>query len=109
MHAVRRQLVEAQAERARLPLWSVDLPWPCSNEQYEPLMSVIWPRATTEGVTEIAFGDLFLADVRGYRERQLAATGSQTALSPAATPHAHPRPTNDRFRHPCKNHLRRSH
>jgi uncharacterized protein (TIGR00290 family) len=75
MHAVRRQLVEAQAERARLPLWSVDLPWPCSNEQYEPLMSVIWPRATTEGVTEIAFGDLFLADVRGYRERQLAATG----------------------------------
>src|SRR5437667_12378348 len=62
MHAVRRTLVEAQAARARLPLWSVELPWPCSNAIYEDLMSAICRRAVAEQVTEIAFGDLFLRD-----------------------------------------------
>lgn len=74
MHAVRRALVEAQAERAGLPLWSVELPSPCSNAIYEELMNTIWERAATEDVPEIAFGDLFLQDVREYREQQLRRT-----------------------------------
>lgn len=75
MHAVRRELVELQAESAGLPLWSVPLPWPCSNEQYEARMREVHARALRENVQAIAFGDLFLADVRAYRERQLVATG----------------------------------
>jgi uncharacterized protein (TIGR00290 family) len=75
MHAVRRTLVEAQAERAGLPLWPVELPWPCSNATYESLMAAICQRAVGEQITEIAFGDLFLQDVRAYRERQLQGTG----------------------------------
>jgi uncharacterized protein (TIGR00290 family) len=74
MHAVRRTLVEAQAGRVGLPLWSVELPAPCSNEIYEELMTAIWRRAVAERITEIAFGDLFLRDIRDYRERQLQAT-----------------------------------
>jgi uncharacterized protein (TIGR00290 family) len=75
MHAVRRTLVEAQAERIGLPLWRVDLPWPCSNEIYEDLMRAIWQKACAEQITQVAFGDLFLRDVREYRERQLQGTG----------------------------------
>jgi uncharacterized protein (TIGR00290 family) len=75
MHAVRRSLAEAQALAAGLPLWSVPLPWPCSNEQYAALMSEVIARAVREGVTHVAFGDLFLEDVRDYRIRQLEGTG----------------------------------
>ena len=75
MHAVRRSLVEAQAERTRLPLWSVELPWPCSNEQYEKIMHTVYRRAQAEGIAAVAFGDLFLEDIRAYRERQLQGTG----------------------------------
>jgi uncharacterized protein (TIGR00290 family) len=75
MHAVRRALVEAQAERTGLPLWAVDLPWPCSNLEYEERMRAVCQRATTEGITAIAFGDLFLQDVRDYRVRQLQRSG----------------------------------
>jgi uncharacterized protein (TIGR00290 family) len=75
MHAVRRHLVEAQAAAAGSRLTSVALPWPCSNEQYEALMGAAIEQLRTEGVTHIAFGDLFLEDVRQYRERQLAGTG----------------------------------
>jgi uncharacterized protein (TIGR00290 family) len=75
MHAVRRELVEMQAESAGLPLWKVPLPWPCSNEEYEARMSEVCARAVREGVQAIAFGDLFLEDIRAYRERQLAGTG----------------------------------
>lgn len=75
MHAVRRELLEAQAERTRLPLWAVDLPWPCSNEDYESRMRTVCERATAEGITAVAFGDLFLEDVRDYRINQLAGTG----------------------------------
>jgi uncharacterized protein (TIGR00290 family) len=75
MHAVRRKLVEAQAERTGLPLWTVDLPWPCSNTEYEKLMSSVWLRAVEQGISAVAFGDLFLTDIREYRERQLAGTG----------------------------------
>jgi diphthamide synthase (EF-2-diphthine--ammonia ligase) len=75
MHAVRRSLVETQAERASLPLWNVELPWPCSNAVYEDLMGAICGRAAGEQITEIAFGDLFLRDIRAYREQQLQGTG----------------------------------
>ena len=75
MHAVRRELVEQQADAAGLPLWAVPLPWPCSNEQYESLMSQTCSRAISEGIEGVAFGDLFLEDVRAYREKQMAGTG----------------------------------
>jgi uncharacterized protein (TIGR00290 family) len=81
MHAVRRALVEAQAERTCLPLWPVELPWPCSNEEYEQRMRSVCQRAVAENVTGIAFGDLFLQDVRDYRVRQLRGSGL-TALFP---------------------------
>ena len=75
MHAVRRALVDTQASRTGIPQWSVDLPWPCSNAQYEERMRGVCQRALAEGITAIAFGDLFLQDIRDYRERQLQGTG----------------------------------
>jgi uncharacterized protein (TIGR00290 family) len=75
MHGVRIELVHAQANAAKLPLWPVPLPWPCSNVDYERRMRTVVERAKAEGVTAIAFGDLFLSDIRAYRERQLAGTG----------------------------------
>jgi uncharacterized protein (TIGR00290 family) len=75
MHAVRRELVQAQAERTGIPLWAVELPWPCSNLEYEDRMRTLCQRATAEGVTAVAFGDLFLQDVRDYRIRQLQGSG----------------------------------
>jgi uncharacterized protein (TIGR00290 family) len=75
MHAVRRALVDAQAARTGIPQWSVDLPWPCSNAEYEERMRAVCQRAVAEGITAVAFGDLFLQDIRDYRERQLQGTG----------------------------------
>ncbi len=75
MHAVRRQLVDAQARATGLPLWPVLLPWPCANAEYEARMRVTLARARSEGVTHVAFGDLFLADIRAYREERLRGTG----------------------------------
>jgi uncharacterized protein (TIGR00290 family) len=77
MHAVRRDLVEQQAAAAGLPLWAVPLPWPCSNEQYESLMAQTCAKAVSEGIEGVAFGDLFLGDVRAYREKQMMGTGLQ--------------------------------
>ena len=81
MHAVRRTLVQAQAARAGIALWEVELPWPCSNAQYEEIMHGVLKRALDEGIEAFAFGDLFLQDIRAYRERQLAGTGIE-ALFP---------------------------
>jgi uncharacterized protein (TIGR00290 family) len=75
MHAVRRELLEMQAESVGVPLWTVPLPWPCSNEEFEARMRRLCTRAIEEGVDAMAFGDLFLADIRAYREKQLAGTG----------------------------------
>lgn len=75
MHAVRRELLSAQADAAGLPLVEIPLPWPCSNEEYERRMSAAVATARADGVTHVAFGDLFLEDVRAYRERQMAGTG----------------------------------
>jgi uncharacterized protein (TIGR00290 family) len=75
MHAVRRSLVEAQAEAAGLPLWTAPIPSPCPNDVYEAIMRDVMTRAAAEGFTHVAFGDLFLEDVRRYREDRLAGTG----------------------------------
>jgi uncharacterized protein (TIGR00290 family) len=75
MHAVRRELVEAQAAATGLPLWPVFLPWPCSNQDYEDRMRAVCAKARLDGVQGMAFGDLFLEDVRQYRERQLSGSG----------------------------------
>lgn len=75
MHAVRRALVKAQADAAGLPLTAIDLPWPCSNADYEARMKAALDRTREDGVTHVAFGDLFLEDVRAYRERMLEGTG----------------------------------
>ena len=75
MHAVRREIVEAQAAAAGVPLWRVLIPWPCSNEHYETAMAAAIARAKEEKIEAIAFGDLFLEDIRAYREKQLSGTG----------------------------------
>ncbi|MCC6465495.1 MAG: adenine nucleotide alpha hydrolase [Planctomycetes bacterium] len=75
MHAVRRELLRAQARAAGLPLLEIDLPWPCSNADYERLMAGACDALKHQGITHVAFGDLFLQDIREYRERQLAPTG----------------------------------
>ncbi len=75
MHAVRRELVERQAAAVGVPLRAIPLPWPCSNEQYERIMADACARAIADGIEGVAFGDLFLEDVRAYREKQLSGTG----------------------------------
>ncbi len=75
MHAVRRSLLEAQAAAAGLPLFAVPLPDPCSDEQYQAAMSRAVGDARGRGVQAMAYGDLFLEGVRGYRESQHAGTG----------------------------------
>jgi len=75
MHAVRRTLVEAQADRLGLPLHVIELPSPCTNEVYELRMSEAIDAALADGVEHFVFGDLFLEDVRAYREEKLAGTG----------------------------------
>jgi len=77
MHAVRAALLQAQAEAVGLPLWKVPIPAPCTNEQYEVRMSKLIERAEADDITAFAFGDLFLVDVRAYREAQLAGTRIQ--------------------------------
>lgn len=77
MHATRYDLLVAQAKSAGLPLWEVPLPWPCSNEVYEQAMATACASAVQSGVSAIAFGDLFLEDVRRYREDRLLNTGLQ--------------------------------
>ena len=77
MHGVRRSLVRAQAEAARISLWEVDLPWPCSNEDYERAMRETCNKAVHGGIEYVAFGDLFLTEIREYREKQLRDTGLQ--------------------------------
>ena len=75
MHSVRRELLEAQADAAGVALHVVPLPWPCSNRQYEALMQTAVAGFVGEGFTHVAFGDLFLDDVRRYRETRLEGTG----------------------------------
>jgi diphthamide synthase (EF-2-diphthine--ammonia ligase) len=75
MHGVREEILRAQADAASVPLFTIPLPWPCSNEIYESRLRVAVERAVADGFTHVAFGDLFLEDVRKYREDRLAGTG----------------------------------
>ena len=75
MHGVRESLLEAQAEAVGVPLYRVEIPSPCPNEVYERAMAVAVDRLRADGVRRVVFGDLFLEDVRAYRESRLAATG----------------------------------
>jgi uncharacterized protein (TIGR00290 family) len=71
MHAVRRTLLEAQAKALNLPLHVVELPWPCPNAVYEDRMAAACAAAQAAGVGSMVFGDLFLEDIRAYREQSL--------------------------------------
>src|SRR5438034_4004238 len=75
MHAVRVELLQAQADALGLPLWQIPIPSPCPNEVYERAMAAAVARAVDEGFTHMAFGDLFLEDIRRYREEKLAGSG----------------------------------
>jgi uncharacterized protein (TIGR00290 family) len=80
MHGVRRELVEAQADAAGVPVCWVGLPAQCPNEEYETIMRSFARRALHQGVSHLAFGDLFLRDIRDYRERLLSGTGITPVL-----------------------------
>lgn len=75
MHGVRRSLLDAQARALRLSQYVVELPWPCSNDEYQARMQTMVERLVADGIEVVVFGDLFLADVRAYRERMLEGTG----------------------------------
>ncbi|MEL0107881.1 MAG: hypothetical protein VW802_13165 [Rhodospirillaceae bacterium] len=75
MHGVDRAVVQAQAAAAGLPLEEIFLPDPCPNEVYEEVMGAFIARIREKGVTHVAFGDLFLEDIRQYREDKLSGTG----------------------------------
>jgi len=81
MHAVRESLLAAQADAVGLPLVKVPIPNPCPNQTYEKAMAEAMAQARAEGVTHVVFGDLFLQDIRRYREEKLAACG-MTPLFP---------------------------
>jgi diphthamide synthase (EF-2-diphthine--ammonia ligase) len=75
MHAVRMEVLQAQADSAGLPLLIVPIPYPCPNDVYEAQMSAAIAKAKAEGFTHVAFGDLFLEDIRRYREERMKGTG----------------------------------
>jgi diphthamide synthase (EF-2-diphthine--ammonia ligase) len=75
MHAVRTEVLQAQADAAGLPLMTVNIPYPCPNDVYEARMSAAIADARADGFTHVAFGDLFLKDVRSYREDRMKGTG----------------------------------
>jgi len=75
MHAVRVELLHAQAKALNLPITIIELPFPCSNEQYQTIMSKATQALMDQGVELMSFGDLFLQDIREYREKNLAGTG----------------------------------
>jgi uncharacterized protein (TIGR00290 family) len=75
IHGVRQEILAAQCEAAGLPQRIVPIPYPCPNEIYEVRMGDAVARAVTDGITHMIFGDLYLADIRAYREQKLAGTG----------------------------------
>jgi uncharacterized protein (TIGR00290 family) len=75
IHGVRREILQAQLDAAGLPPRIVPIPYPCPNAIYEARMGEAVARATQDGISHIIFGDLFLADIRAYREQKLAGTG----------------------------------
>jgi uncharacterized protein (TIGR00290 family) len=80
MHAVRESLVEMQAAAVGLPLVKVPIPAHCRNQDYERSMASAMECAGSEGVFHIVFGDLFLEDIRAYREKNLVACGMKAVF-----------------------------
>jgi uncharacterized protein (TIGR00290 family) len=80
MHGVREELLQAQLDAARLPSIIVRIPFPCPNEVYEREMAAAMVQAKADGITHVIFGDLFLADIRAYRESRLAETGMKAVF-----------------------------
>jgi diphthamide synthase (EF-2-diphthine--ammonia ligase) len=81
MHGVREELLRAQLDAAGLPSITVRIPFPCSNDVYEAKMAAAMQDAVADGVTHVIFGDLFLEDLRAWREAKLAAI-NVTAVFP---------------------------
>ncbi len=77
IHGVRRAVLRAQADAVDLPLFEVPLPSPCPNEVYEARMAAALAPLLADGIADVVFGDLYLADIRAYREAQLARAGMQ--------------------------------
>lgn len=75
IHGVALSVIEAQARLLGFALWAVPLPWPCSNDVYQERLKPVWVRAVQSGCDAVAFGDLFLEDIRVFRERQLEGSG----------------------------------
>lgn len=80
MHGFREVLLDRQGQVAGLPTWKVKLPWPCSNEAYEVLMAEAYENAVAAGIEGIAFGDLYLEDIRAFREETLQGTGLEAVF-----------------------------
>lgn len=80
MHAVHSDLVRLQADAVGLPLWPVFIPTPCTDDRYRAEFADLVARAVAKGITHIAFGDLYLSDVRAYREELLSGTGLDCPL-----------------------------
>jgi len=80
MHGVRVELLRRQARSLALPLDIVELPWPCSNDEYEQRMGAFLDQARREGIERVVFGDLYLEDIRAYREAKLDGTGIEAAF-----------------------------
>lgn len=85
IHGFREELLDQQAASIGLPIWKVDLPFPCTNADFESRMAQVCTRAVAEGLHGIAFGDLFLEDIRAYRIAMLDGTGLQP-IFPVWTP-----------------------
>lgn len=75
MHGTREAILDAQAERIGMPIHKVKIPWPCTNEIYESTMGSAFEQLKADGITHIIFGDLYLEDIRSYREASVDGTG----------------------------------
>lgn len=75
VHGVSQHLLQCQAAALGLPLWTIEIPWPCPDAVYRTVMAEMAQRAAGEGMSRIVFGDLFLADIRSYREDMLSRSG----------------------------------
>jgi len=98
MHAVRRELLELQAVAAGVPLWQVPLRGPLERSVLKALMRGVCERAVDEGVQAIAFGDLFLADIRAYREKAAHGHGTRSNFPGVGYSYAAACPGHDRCR-----------
>jgi len=75
MHGVREKILQQQADAADLPLHTLNIPSPCTNKEYEAVMQTFITVMQKNNIEYMAFGDLYLEDIRQYREKQLEGTG----------------------------------